>query len=106
MASQRLTFVHVSDQHSSFVKIGDASPWARQRGVFEAARAAQPFTLFTNGADDHEKGSVAEHMADGAPGSIVPELVRAMEFGKVTGNSHRNLTISREVAGVSNPTTT
>ena len=60
MASQRLTFVHVSDQHSSFVKIGDASPWARQRGVFEAARAAQPFTLFTNGADDHEKGSVAD----------------------------------------------
>ena len=88
MATQRLSFVHVNDQHASFVKVRDASPWARQRGVFEAAHAANPFTLFTNSADDHEKGSVAEHMADGAAGSLVPEIVRAMQFDVRTIGNH------------------
>ena len=88
MGTQRLSFVHVNDQHSSFVTLGDISPWARQRGAFERARAANPFTLFTNAGDDHEKGSVAEHMADGPEGSLVPELVRAMEFDVRTIGNH------------------
>lgn len=96
-ASQRLSFVHVNDQHSSFLTTPDAnsgssdgvvSPWARQRGAFERARAVNPFTLFTNAGDDHEKGSVAEHMADGPDGSLVPELVRAMEFDVRTIGNH------------------
>ena len=60
VAVQRLAFVHVNDQHASFAPVSpdpsEASPWARQRGLFEAVRAANPHTLFTNAGDDFEKG--------------------------------------------------
>ena len=86
-AHQRITFVHVNDQHASFAPPQPAgcSPWARQRGLFEVTRAVNPYTLFTNGGDDHEKGTVAEHMTDSD--SIVADAVRAMRFdARAVGN--------------------
>ena len=90
VAVQRLAFVHVNDQHASFAPAspdpGDASPWARQRGLFEAVRAANPHTLFTNAGDDFEKGTVAEHLSE-PRGAIVGDAVRLMRFdARCVGN--------------------
>jgi len=63
-AEQVLTFVHVNDIHGTFTPEPDndgQSPVARMRGYYEKVRREEnPYTLFTNGGDDHEKGSVAE----------------------------------------------
>lgn len=83
--SQRLTFVHVNDLHAHYgIDSGGASPWARVRHYYERTRLDSPYTIFTNGGDDHEKGSVAELLSHG---QSTVEIARAMGFDvRVLGN--------------------
>jgi hypothetical protein len=83
--SQRLTFVHVNDMHGDYgLDNRGVSRWARIRGYYERVRAESPYTLFTDGGDDHEKGSVAELRSGGMS---TMELVRQMGFDvRVLGN--------------------
>lgn len=83
---QRLTFVHVNDLHANYTPEGDEgiSRWARVRHYYERVRGVSPYTIFTDGGDDHEKGSVAELMSEGRS---TLEIVRAMELDvRVIGN--------------------
>ncbi len=84
--SQRLTFVHVNDLHANYTPVGEAdvSPWSRVRHFYERTRVESPYTIFTDGGDDHEKGSVAELLSEGRS---TLELVQAMAFDvRVIGN--------------------
>lgn len=87
-ARQTLSFVHVNDLHASYTMNPDdpqtGSLWAHLRGYFEAVRAENPYTLFTNGGDDHEKGSVVEQLSSG---ESTVAATRAMGFDvRVIGN--------------------
>jgi hypothetical protein len=67
VGSQTITFVHVNDLHASYHLGKDGvSPYARIRGFFEAVRRENPYALLTDGGDDHEKGSAAELLSNGA----------------------------------------
>jgi hypothetical protein len=84
--SQRLTFVHVNDLHAHYGVLGPdrISPWARVRHVYERTRLESPYTIFTDGGDDHEKGSVAEQLSEGRS---THDAVIAMQFDvRVIGN--------------------
>jgi 2',3'-cyclic-nucleotide 2'-phosphodiesterase (5'-nucleotidase family) len=82
---QRLTFVHANDLHASYTPDDRGkSRWARIRGFYERTRLDSPYTIFTDGGDDHEKGSVADLLSSGRS---TLELARAMEFdARVLGN--------------------
>ncbi len=82
-ATQTLSFVHVGDLHARFG--GSFShKWARLQQYYEDVRRSNPYTLFTDGGDDHEKGSVAEQFSKGA---AVRDAVKAMKFDvRVIGN--------------------
>ncbi len=86
-ATQTVTFVHVNDLHSHYSprrNTGMESPVARLVGYVKQAREQNPYTLFTNGGDDHEKGSVAEPLS---MGYATKEIVHAMNFDvRVVGN--------------------
>lgn len=76
--TQTVSFVHVSDIHGHYnTEPGGESPVARMRGFYEQVRAENPYTLFTNGGDDHEKGSVAEELSGGIS---TTEVTNAMAF--------------------------
>lgn len=83
--TQRLTFVHVNDLHAHYgLDSHGISPWARVRHFYERTRLESPYTVFTDGGDDHEKGSVAELLSEGR---ATIDLTRAMEFDvRVLGN--------------------
>ncbi|MBK8169092.1 MAG: metallophosphoesterase [Sandaracinaceae bacterium] len=83
-ATQRITFVHANDLHATYTPVNGVSPWSRVRGFYELVRRQSPYTVFTNGGDDHEKGSVAELLSGGL--STI-EMVQGMEFDlRVIGN--------------------
>ncbi len=86
-STQAITFIHINDLHSEYTPdpaFDNESPVSRLRGYFEQVKAEQPFTLFTDGGDDHEKGSVAEPLSDGYS---TTEIVHAMGFDvRVIGN--------------------
>ncbi len=83
-ARQTVTFVHVNDLHSGYIPTPDGNPFARLVGYANAVRAENPYTLFTDGGDDHEKGSLAEQASEGR--STI-EVTRAMGFDvRVMGN--------------------
>lgn len=84
--SQRISFVHLNDLHASYVMNGERgeTAWARAAGYAKAQRSSNPYTIFTDGGDDHEKGSVVEQLSGGY--STI-EAVRAMKFDvRVVGN--------------------
>lgn len=83
--SQRLTFVHVNDLHAHYTPDDDGiSAFARVRHYYERTRLDSPYTIFTDGGDDHEKGSVAELLSEGL--STI-DAVRALELDvRVIGN--------------------
>ena len=83
--TQRVSFVHVNDLHASYTPLSDGiSPVARIVGFLQQSRAENPYTLFTDGGDDYEKGSVAELLSYG---QATREIVRAMQFDvRVIGN--------------------
>ena len=66
-ATQTITFVHVNDIHGNFAPARNgANSAARLRGYFDRVKSENPFTLFTNGGDDFEKGCLAELTSSGA----------------------------------------
>lgn len=76
--TQTITFVHVNDTHGNFAPLKDGkSPAARARGYFDKVKRENPFSLFTNGGDDFEKGSVAELRS---AGQATLEYIEAMDF--------------------------
>nr|WP_281388630.1 metallophosphoesterase [Litorivivens lipolytica] len=79
---QTLRFIHVADLHARY-----GSPeknYSRIKHYHKQAVANNPYTLFTNGGDDFEKGSIAELKSEGA---ATVEATRAMEFDvRVVGN--------------------
>lgn len=82
-ATQTISFVHVADLHGRF---GGAfsHKWARLQQYYQDVKRSNPYTLFTNGGDDYEKGSVAEQLSKGV---AVRNAVNAMQFDvRVIGN--------------------
>lgn len=102
---QTVSFVHVNDLHASFNPDGDGeSPYARVRGYYEWLRLVNPYTVWTAGGDEHEKGSLAEILSEG---QAVAELTGAMGFDvRVLGNHdfawslEQVLAYSRDPAGL------
>ncbi len=87
LPTQKLTFLHINDLHSEYsTYAGDeyGSSVSRIVGYYKQVKTENPFTVFTNGGDDHEKGSIAEQLSEGY--STV-EIVKAMKFDvRVIGN--------------------
>ncbi len=83
--TQRVSFVHVNDLHASYAPQPDGvSPIARIIGYLKASRTSNPYTVFTDGGDAYEKGSVAEQISKGLS---TREIMRAMKFDvRVIGN--------------------
>ncbi len=84
---QWIDFVHVADLHAHYaVKESHLqdSPYARIKEFQYEILEENPFTLLTDGGDDHEKGSVAELISNG---ESTKEIVDAMDFDlRVIGN--------------------
>ncbi len=86
MTEQVLTLVHVNDLHSSYTpgELDGDNAYARIVGYYREVKGENPYTLFTNGGDDHEKGSVAEPLSEGY--STI-EITKALPFDvRVIGN--------------------
>ncbi len=83
--TQRVSFVHVNDLHANYQLGTDGiSPVARIRGYLGQARQVNPFTVFTDGGDDYEKGSVADQLSQG---KSTTAIVHALQFDvRVIGN--------------------
>ena len=62
--TQTVSFVHVGDLHARY-GASFAHKWARMHRYYQDVLSANPYTLFTNGGDDYEKGSVAEQISAG-----------------------------------------
>ena len=85
-ATQKISFVHVSDIHANYNPVrGGSSPVARLRGYFEQVRRENPFAIFTNAGDDYEKGSIAEEVSRGL---VTREIVQAMHYDVRTIGNH------------------
>lgn len=82
---QTVSFVHMNDMHGHYnIEDAGAANVARIRGYYEQVKAEQPFTLFTNGGDDYEKGSVVEALSNYA---ATREVSNALRFDmRVIGN--------------------
>ena len=80
---QKMSFVHVGDLHGNFDLAKDK--YSRIRAYYEKVAAENPYTLFTDAGDDHEKGSVAEQYSRGA---AVTEVTVAMRFDVRTLGNH------------------
>jgi 2',3'-cyclic-nucleotide 2'-phosphodiesterase (5'-nucleotidase family) len=84
-ATQALSFVHVNDLHSNYAPDKDGvSPYAVIRNAYLKAKAANPYTLFTSGGDEYEKGAVAEQLSEG---QATRDILYGMKFdARVIGN--------------------
>ncbi len=80
--TQKIRFIHVADLHARF---GFKEQYfSKIKGYYNHALAEQPYTLFTNGGDDYEKGTVAEQISKGM---ATVEAIKAMAFDvRVVGN--------------------
>ena len=81
--TQKVSFVHVGDLHANFDLVKDK--YSRIRAYMEKVRQENPYTVFTNAGDDHEKGSVAEQYSRGI---AVKEVTFAMQFDVRTIGNH------------------
>lgn len=85
-ASQKISFVHVSDMHARYnPEAGGSSPMARVRGFVDQVRGENPYTIFSNGGDDYEKGSIAEPLSRGG---ATRQVVQAMGYDVRTIGNH------------------
>jgi 2',3'-cyclic-nucleotide 2'-phosphodiesterase (5'-nucleotidase family) len=83
---QKISFVHVSDTHAHYnPDSSGSSPMARIRGFVDQVRQENPFTIFTNGGDDYEKGSLAETLSHGR---TTTQVIQAMQFDLRTIGNH------------------
>ena len=79
---QSVRFVHVADLHARFGY--EEQYFSRIKAYYNQVLAQTPHTLFTNGGDDYEKGTVAEQLSQG---SATEEAIKAMQFDlRVVGN--------------------
>lgn len=58
---------------------------ARIRGFADQVRQENPYTIFTNGGDDYEKGSLAETLSQGR---TTTQVIQAMQFDLRTIGNH------------------
>ncbi|MCL9773967.1 metallophosphoesterase [Vibrio methylphosphonaticus] len=80
--SQTVRFIHVADLHGHFGF--QEKYYSKIKAVHNQALSEQPYTLFTNGGDDYEKGSVAEQLSRG---DATLEATQALAFDyRVIGN--------------------
>ncbi len=85
-AIQKISFVHVSDMHARYNPEADGqTPVGRIRGFYEAVKKENPYTVFTDGGDDYEKGSVAEEFSRGRS---TRDVVQAMAYDVRTIGNH------------------
>ncbi|MBN1656572.1 MAG: hypothetical protein JXA30_22565 [Deltaproteobacteria bacterium] len=82
---QTISVIHVSDLHAHYAPGDDGvSAYARLAGYVDTVRGQNPYTLFTDGGDDYEKGSIAEQLSNGY---ATMEVTHAMGFDvRVLGN--------------------
>ena len=79
---QSIRFIHVADLHARFGY--KEQYFSRIKGYQQQAKNESPYTLFTNGGDDYEKGTVAEQTSLGL---ATDEAIKAMAFDiRVLGN--------------------
>lgn len=79
---QTIRFVHVADLHSRFGY--KERLYSRLKSLHLTSLDENPYTVFTNGGDDYEKGNVAEQVSMGRASSLATQ---AMEFDvRVVGN--------------------
>lgn len=85
--SQTISFVHVNDMHGGFnpdPAVPGESPLSRAVGYYRAVEAENPYTVWTDGGDDFEKGSVIEDLS---LGEATVDLVEGMGFdARALGN--------------------
>lgn len=83
--TQTISFVHVNDIHATYqIYDGETAAVSSIKGFYNATKAENPYTLFTDGGDDHEKGSVAENISKG---QSTRDIIFAMKFDvRVLGN--------------------
>ena len=80
--TQTVRFIHVADLHGHFGF--QEKYYSKIKAVHNQALSEQPYTLFTNGGDDYEKGSVAEQLSRG---DATLEATQALAFDyRVIGN--------------------
>lgn len=81
-ATQSIRFIHVADLHARF---GFKEQYfSKIKSYHNKTLSEQPYTLFTNGGDDYEKGTVAEQTS---MGEATLEAIKAMAFDvRVIGN--------------------
>ena len=85
-AMQRISFVHVSDIHAHYnPERSGETPVGRIRGYYEAVKKENPYTVFTDGGDDYEKGSIAEELTHG---ESTREIVKALGYDVRTLGNH------------------
>ncbi|GAB0110428.1 metallophosphoesterase [Pseudoalteromonas distincta] len=79
---QPVRFIHVADLHARFGY--KEQYFSRIKSYYNQAVSQTAYTLFTNGGDDYEKGTVAEQLSQG---SATEEAIKAMQFDiRVIGN--------------------
>ncbi|WP_269618543.1 metallophosphoesterase [Zhongshania sp. BJYM1] len=79
---QSVRFIHVADLHSRFGYREQL--YSRIKAAHLQALREEPYTVFTNGGDDFEKGTVAEQLSSG---SATIAATKAMAFDvRVVGN--------------------
>ena len=77
-----MRFIHVADLHARFGF--KERLFSRIKSYYQQTLTEQPYTLFTNGGDDYEKGTVAEQTSKGV---ATVEAIKAMAFDvRVVGN--------------------
>jgi 2',3'-cyclic-nucleotide 2'-phosphodiesterase (5'-nucleotidase family) len=75
--TQTLSFVHVNDLHANYqLDATGVSPYARIRGYYDQVLAENPYTVFTSGGDEYEKGALAEVLSQGASTLAILEAMR------------------------------
>lgn len=82
---QVITFLHVNDLHASYAPSpADVSSWSRVKALHARVLMENPYTVFTDGGDVFEKGTLADTLSHGR---ATIEMVRAMQFDvRVMGN--------------------
>ncbi len=79
---QSLRFIHVADLHARYG--GPEQLFSRIKHYHRQALAETPYTVFSNGGDDFEKGSLAELLSEG---QSTVAVTQAMAFDvRVVGN--------------------
>lgn len=81
--TQTIFFIYVADFNSNFYLGKDK--YSRICSFFDEVRKENPYTLFSNAGDYHEKGSIAEQYSHGV---AVTAATRAMQFDVRTIGNH------------------